>query len=352
LGHYYNIETAGYYRDNYWKEDEKIIWERSEPISSDTVADSSIPQTTYVDGGRMVDAEDQMSFGKDKYSSETSKSNEDYLTAVESGDIETAQRMVDEAAKGAGEIEARNVEARRNMTEAERRSSLNEQTEDTRRKDQNIRFHIRTKEAPKKTGIGYKVFYLKDGKLYPPMVANPNGEATPIGIWLDADAAPVAGSSKTGRPQVKAGGKGTQGGSGKLAYRPGWYLGEIPYAIQFNRKDENGEKTLFPNDFVWAEVEYAKDVDYQEEAHKEGINANGKYQHSLAGLKRVPEDGYYMYRTNPNPETDPWVITGSMKVNRRGRSWKARRGSIQVSLLMNLPEWKHLSYLRKEHLRI
>ena len=179
-----------------------------------------------------------------------------------------------------------------------------------------IRYSLRTKEPPKKTGIGYKVFVLKNGQLYPPMVANPNGEGTPIGVWLDADAAPVAGTSKTGRPQVKAGGKGTQGGSGQLAYRPGWHLGEIPYALQFNRKDASGERTLFPNNFVWAEVEYADDVDYNDEARQEGTNASGKYQHSLAGLKHVPTDGSYKYRTNPDPRTDPWIITGAMRVNK------------------------------------
>ena len=183
--------------------------------------------------------------------------------------------------------------------------------------DENVLYSLRQKPEPENKGIGYKVFVLgKDGKLYPPMVANPNGAATPVGVWLDADAAPIAGESKTGRPQVKQGGKGTQGGSGKLAYRPGWHLGVIPYAIQFNRKDAEGNKTLFPKNFVFAEVEYAADKDYQDEAHAEGINSNGKYQHSLAGLKHLPTDGYYMYRTNPNPETDPWVITGAMKVNR------------------------------------
>lgn len=182
--------------------------------------------------------------------------------------------------------------------------------------DKNIRYSIRTKKAPKKTGTGYKVFVLKDGELYPPMVANPNGEGTPVGVWLDADAAPVAGTSKTGRPQVKAGGKGTQGGSGQLAYRPGWHLGTIPYALQFGRKDANGERTLFPNNFVWAEVEYADDVDYQDEARQEGVNANGKYQHSLAGLKHVPTDGSYKYRTNPDPRTDEWVITGAMRIKK------------------------------------
>lgn len=181
---------------------------------------------------------------------------------------------------------------------------------------EDVSYSLRQKPEPKKKGVGYKVFVLMDGKLYPPMVANPDGAATPVGVWLDADAAPIAGESKTGRPQVKQGGKGTQGGSGKLAYRPGWHLGVMPYAIQFNRKDAEGNKTLFPKNFVFAEVEYAADVDYQEEARQEGINPSGKYQHSLAGLKHLPTDGYYMYRTNPNPETDSWVITGAMKVNR------------------------------------
>lgn len=193
-----------------------------------------------------------------------------------------------------------------------------------------IRYSIRTKPAPKSTGIGYKVFYLKDGKLYPPMVANPGGADTPVGVWLDADAAPQAAASKTGRKKVKAGGKGTQGGSGTLAYRPGWHLGEIPYALQFNRgpkvdnplgiTGKNGKAIkvgkYFPANFVWAEVEYAKDVDYQDEAMSYGYNGAGNFQHSLAGLPKIPVDGAYTYRTNANPATDPWIITGAMKVNR------------------------------------
>lgn len=183
--------------------------------------------------------------------------------------------------------------------------------------EDNAVYRIREDAPPAKTGIGYKAFVLKDGKLYPPMVANPGGEATPVGMWLDADAAPVAGVTKTGRQQVKSGGKGTQGGSGRLAYRPGWHLGTIPYALQFNRVNpETGRRELFPANFVWAEVEYAADKDYQDEAMSYGMNPSGKFQHSLAGLPRVPENGSYMYRTNPDPRTDPWIITGAMKVKR------------------------------------
>lgn len=172
---------------------------------------------------------------------------------------------------------------------------------------------------PKKKGTAYKVFKVKNGKLYPPMVANPGGADTPVGVWLTADEGEFAGLSKTGRPQVKSIGSGT------LSYRPGWHLGDIPRASQFDRTNkETGEKE-FPKDFVWAECEYTMDIDYQPESDEQGymrIGKDGKqyrsdkYQHSLAGLPKLPKDGYYKYRTNPRPDTVPWVITGAIKVNR------------------------------------
>ena len=173
--------------------------------------------------------------------------------------------------------------------------------------------------SPKKQGKAYKVFRVKNGKLYPPMVANPGGKDTPIGKWLIADEGEFAGLSKTGRPQVKS----SQGGT--LSYRPGWHLGDIPRASQFDRTNkETGEKE-FPKDFVWAECSYTMDVDYQPESDEQGymrIGKDGKpyrsdkYQHSLAGLPKLPKDGYYKYRTNPRPDTVPWVITGAIKVDR------------------------------------
>lgn len=183
--------------------------------------------------------------------------------------------------------------------------------------DVNTRYSIRELPPPKKTGIAYKVFYAKDGQLYPPMVANPGGAGTPVGVWLDADIGQSAPPSKTGRMQVQAGGKGTNAAKGSLAFRPGWHLGDIPLAKQFARKNpETGVKDLFPSDFVWAECEYAMDVDYQDEAMSYGYTDNGKFRHSYAGLPKLPADGYYRYRTNPNPDTVPWIITGAMRVKR------------------------------------
>lgn len=220
-----------------------------------------------------------------------------------------------------------------------------------------------------KIGKAYKLFKIKDGKLYPPMVANPNNEDTPLGIWIEAKESPIVDYSVTGRPKVKS----TQGGT--LAYRPGWHLGDIPRAIQFDRttswkiidtlstdipiyisntksintlakkctpnnignyfyiKDIDkyayiygeDDKVFLPYDFVWAECEYVMDIDYQEEANEQGYmrtKADGstyhsdKYQHSLAGLPKLPKNGYYKYRTNPNPDTVPWVITGAIKVTK------------------------------------
>ena len=217
------------------------------------------------------------------------------------------------------------------------------------------------------TGVAYKVFRFKDGKLYPPMVSNIGGTDTPVGVWLDAEEGEFAGLSKTGRPQVV----NSQSSSQPLAYRPGWHLGDQPRAKQFDRslswveveqpltgdvkttRDEltlmslakkenlgkyfylkdsgkyvqivNDNAPYFPYDFVWAECDYVADVNYQDEADEMGYmrtNPDGTFYrgnsfvHSLAGLKHLPENGFYRYRTNPRPDTVPWVITGAMKVNR------------------------------------
>ena len=198
--------------------------------------------------------------------------------------------------------------------------------------DVNTNYSIREKAPPKNTIVGYKVFIVKDGKLYPPMVANPEGEGTPVGVWLDADVGGLSYDKSgnvqlndRGRFKVKAGGKGTQGGGGELAFRPGWHLGEYPDASQFGRDNaehlvtnKKGElvpaRELFPYDFVWAKCEVAADNDYQLDAMSFGVNENGNFERSQAGLPYIPEDGYYKYRTNADPNTAPWIISGSIKV--------------------------------------
>ncbi len=224
------------------------------------------------------------------------------------------------AESGAPKVGRASSEGSVTHTSAEVKSQISETTEAAEAKelsDGKTQYSIRREPPPKKTGVAYKVFYAKNGQLYPAMVANPGGEGTPVGVWLNADAAPLGTPSKTGRMKVQAGGKGTSTGKTQLAYRPGWHLGDIPLAKQFARVNpETGVKDLFPADFVWAECEYAADVDYQQEAESYGYTENGKYRHSYAGLPKLPTDGYYRYRTNPNPDTVPWIITGAMRVKR------------------------------------
>jgi hypothetical protein len=188
---------------------------------------------------------------------------------------------------------------------------------------------LRVDAPPKKTLKAYKVFVAFEndpGHLYPPMVASPGGSPTALGVWLDADTGEVARDkdgniivNKNGRMQVKQGGKGTnKSGGGTLAWRPGWHLGEYPDAKQFAVKDpETGElKSAFPANFIFAECEIAADNDYQLDAMAYGVSEKGKFNRSQAGLPYIPKDGYYKYRTNPDPNTSPWYITGSMKVSR------------------------------------
>lgn len=215
--------------------------------------------------------------------------------------------------------------------EAARKSILDSVDENGYRKDEavessdvNTKFSLRVEEPPKKTIKAYKVFVAfrnEPGKLYPPMVSSPGGADTPVGVWLNADTGELArnkdGSlvvNTRGRIKVASGGKGTNASKGTLAYRPGWHLGEYPDAKQFAVNDENGNKTLFPENFIFAECEIAADEDYQIEAMEYGMNSKGKFDRTQAGLPYIPENGYYKYRTNPNPETAPWYITGAMKV--------------------------------------
>lgn len=183
-------------------------------------------------------------------------------------------------------------------------------------------------QEPKKIGQGYKVFAVKNGKLYPPQAPNENKEETKIDDqWHEAYDNPIAGYSKEGYPYIK-GRKGQ-----KLALRSGWHLGEIPLAKQFftHKNEETGYPGgEMPEDLVWALVDYDSSIDHSPEAHDRGymrmrINPEtGKpeeyrsdiWDHTRASFYYAPKEGFYKYRTNPDPTTDPWIITRNMRFNR------------------------------------
>ena len=65
-GDYYNVELAGYYRKNKWKDTEEVIAELSEPTQSDAATDTSKPQNPQIDGREKINTKAHpFSDGKD-----------------------------------------------------------------------------------------------------------------------------------------------------------------------------------------------------------------------------------------------------------------------------------------------
>lgn len=58
-GDFYNVETAGYYRKNKWRDYEKVIAELREPTQSAAVSDDSKPRNSLQNGRKPIDTKSQ-----------------------------------------------------------------------------------------------------------------------------------------------------------------------------------------------------------------------------------------------------------------------------------------------------
>lgn len=221
------------------------------------------------------------------------------------------------------------VEAATGVTEAD---EADEDTDDDKRfrdslpdataEDKDLRYSLREQTAPKHTKTAYAVFIVKqheDGSvtLHPKMIAD-EAVGAPPHTWLNADTGKIK-RDKQGEPiQNTRGRMSVRDAKGApLAWRPGKHLAAYPNASQFAVEgDTKGVRDRLPDNVVFFEVEYAADRDYQLEAWEYGVNGNGKYEHSQAGLPYIPKDGYYIYRTNANPNIPAMIITGAYRVKR------------------------------------
>jgi N12 class adenine-specific DNA methylase len=221
------------------------------------------------------------------------------------------------------------VEAATGVTEAD---EADEDTDDDKRfrdslpdataEDKDLRYSLREQTAPKHTKTAYAVFIVKqheDGSvtLHPKMIAD-EAVGAPPHTWLNADTGKIK-QDKQGEPiQNTRGRVSVRDAKGApLAWRPGKHLAAYPNASQFAVEgDTKGVRDRLPDNVVFFEVEYAADRDYQLEAWEYGVNGNGKYEHSQAGLPYIPKDGYYIYRTNANPNIPAMIITGAYRVKR------------------------------------
>lgn len=154
------------------------------------------------------------------------------------------------------------------------------------------------------TAIGYKLFRIKKtcpGELFP-LYVNAD-HSIPIGEWMIATC-----GQRTSNGKVKS-------KLGPLKFRPGFHINDaVPYVSHIGKK-ENGKICYMRDDTVWAEVEYIIDINYCLEAHKNGIQKNGKFNPVKADLDHIPVNGFYRYKTSPNM-TGEWIIAGNMRVIR------------------------------------
>ncbi len=182
--------------------------------------------------------------------------------------------------------------------------------------DKGYTFKVLSSYKPTNTVKAYKLFRVKNNKLYPLFVdAN---RSLPVGKWLEAEAGEL-----TNKGKVKS-------SIGALAFRPGWHSGDLPLATHIGGKvdPDTGSRVkgsmppnVRENNQVWAEIEVPADFDWQSVAIsraplvKSGPNKGKPNAREAHITDQLPSKGYYKYKTNSNM-TGSWLISGELKINR------------------------------------
>lgn len=135
--------------------------------------------------------------------------------------------------------------------------------------------------------ITYKLFRVKNGKLYP-LYVNAKDEI-PINEWVKSKPGELVDET-----HVKASGCG-----GKLRLRSGYHSTDIPFTDWIGEKQKDG--TLAQrSDCVWCECEI------------KGTDIESKTRN---GYDIIPDNSYYYFKTNSKQER-PWIISDWLKVKR------------------------------------
>lgn len=242
------------------------------------------------------------------------KDNE-YMDAVNRGDMATAQRLVDEAST----------------------NYLNSLLLPNDSDEVGFKFH--RGEAPKKTIKRYAVFNVSEDGFRAAYAGNAN--ATPVGVWLDAQnlksytsdlvqfddgtfATYIPGdtgastASKFSSEKVEE--LGLKGGQRWLLERGGKHSTDVPNFSQMNlKKNEKGDKVnstsegALPHNKLIFEIEYgiAEDGDLTDYVRENGRMVGGRNQ----GLAKIEPNQYYDFKTNPNAVGN-WGIGGTFRIVR------------------------------------
>ena len=241
----------------------------------------------------------------------------EYLAAVNRGDMETAQRMVNEAAA----------------------EYLNDMLLPNDDDEKGFQYH--RGETPSKTFKRYAVLNVSKDGFRAAYAGNKN--PTPLGVWLDAQNLQSYMSDRTqfadgsfatyipGDTGVSAKEKfspdllaeyGLKPSQSMLLERGGKHSSDVPNFSQMNLKqDENGNKVknakrdgALPHNKLIFEIEYGISdngnlTDYVRENGR--IDNTGRNQ----GLAKIQPNQYYDFKTNPNAVGN-WGIGGTFRITR------------------------------------
>ena len=235
----------------------------------------------------------------DEYKDEIPKGNMDAFEKVNKLTSALGNKSYDELYQAlAGEVEARNVQKRMDMTPEERRNSLASETEDVDRGDQIVMNNggtsysiVKDPETIKKldkedTVKVYRAMQAgEDGKLYPPMAAKVKGkfvQPIELGKWEQADERSELADDKGMFTLNKGNGK-----SLKAAYNPYLHTSRTPLNDQFSEAQNR------PN-IVTVEVEVPKSEltsGYKADKAKDAVGEvewkAGIIQGQLTGKRKV-----------------------------------------------------------------
>ena len=129
----------------------------------------------------------------------------------------------------------------------------------------------------------YKLFRMKEGRLYPLFVET--GREMKMGIWLEACVGELVDPT-----HVKS-------KLGPLALRPGFHSTEVPFTDWIGKRQ--GGVLVQRKDTVWCECE---------------VDGHQEHPPERYGKLTLPEDWYY-FQTKPN-QPFPWIISNRIKIKR------------------------------------
>lgn len=319
------------------------------------------------------------------------------LNRLDEDAVNSAKEAIDNANGVFAKADATDVANR--LERALQMMRSDENAEVSEGESQQMRYSLRTKPEPKKTIKVYKLFNV-DENGNPQALFIDAANSLETGVWYDADSPTIKdleglktewsylldnegnvvdkkplkrgkGGNFVGLPSKAEVNKATQEGqrwmtvstskSGEKAYhtvgingaggvstyalRPGWHATNVPSARHIGVGKDGANAKYRGANQRWFEIEISADVDYNEEARERYLKAHPTYSREKAysDLKgdipeRIPEDGYYNFKTNSNanPNQD-WYIAGAIKIVRPLTEEEGRKISRSKGIAEDLP---------------